>query len=537
MHSIKAKITTMTVVAIVIATVIATTLGVIAIQSIGTSSSEQVLRLLCETSQRNINSYFSSVEQSVEIVSSFVEGDLKGLETEQLAEHVEHMRTVFAETANNTMGALTYYYRIDPSVSDTVKGFWYVNTDKTAFKEHEVTDITLYDTEDTSQLVWFTVPKATGKALWLQSYITDNLDIRVISYNMPVYFRGQFIGVIGIEIDYSTMAGLVDNIRLYENGYAFINDNEGNILYHPRMDVLSMSEEEKPKVPENLITESTVTRYNYEGTGKIGVWLPLRNGTRLNVAVPVSEINGNWSQLVTTIICVAAVLLAVFVILAHHITGRITKPLTDLTDAAREVVGGNYDISLPYQGDDEAGVLTSAFRQLIAHLKTYIQDLHDLAYGDALTAVRNKGAFDIYLKGLQEQIDNPEANPEFAICFFDCNDLKAINDTYGHEKGDMYLKNSCTMICQVFAHSPVFRIGGDEFAAVLTKGDYEHRDRLLALFDQRCYDLRAIGEQPWEQVNTARGIAVFNPRTDMTTEDVVRRADESMYANKKSMKQ
>ena len=44
-------------------------------------------------------------------------------------------------------------------------------------------------------------------------------------------------------------------------------------------------------------------------------------------------------------------------------------------------------------------------------------------------------------------------------------------------------------------------------------------------------------EMPWEQVNTARGIAVFNPRTDMTTEDVVRRADESMYANKKSMKQ
>ena len=99
MHSIKAKITTMTVVAIVIATVIATTLGVIAIQSIGTSSSEQVLRLLCETSQRNINAYFGSVEQSAEIVSSFAEGDLKGLETEQLAEHVEHMRTVFAETA------------------------------------------------------------------------------------------------------------------------------------------------------------------------------------------------------------------------------------------------------------------------------------------------------------------------------------------------------------------------------------------------------------------------------------------------------
>ena len=535
MHSIKAKITTMTVVAIVIATVIATTLGVIAIQSIGTSSSEQVLRLLCETSQRNINSYFSSVEQSVEIVSSFVEGDLKGLETEQLAEHVEHMRTVFAETANNTMGALTYYYRIDPAISETEKGFWYVNVDGDGFEEHAPTDITLYDTDNTSALVWFTVPRATGTSIWLPPYITDNLDVRVISYNVPVYWNERFIGVIGIEIDYSTMAEQVDHITLYENGYAFINDAEGSLIYHPHIDVASLTE--PITVPDGLLSSRQDIRYTFEGVEKQAVCLPLSNGMRLNVSVPVSEINALWQRWINQIFVISVALIVIAVFITMRFTGRITKPLHELTEVAERINDGDYDSHLDYSGDDEVGVLTSAFRQLIAHLKTYIQDLHDLAYGDALTAVRNKGAFDIYLKGLQEQIDNPEANPEFAICFFDCNDLKAINDTYGHEKGDMYLKNSCTMICQVFAHSPVFRIGGDEFAAVLTKGDYEHRDRLLALFDQRCYDLRAIGEQPWEQVNTARGIAVFNPRTDMTTEDVVRRADESMYANKKSMKQ
>lgn len=52
--------------------------------------------------------------------------------------------------------------------------------------EHQVTDITLYDTEDTSQLVWYTVPKATGEAVWLPPYITDNLDVRVLSYNVPI---------------------------------------------------------------------------------------------------------------------------------------------------------------------------------------------------------------------------------------------------------------------------------------------------------------------------------------------------------------
>ena len=164
-------------------------------------------------------------------VSSFADGELKGLEESALQAHVDRTRDIFARAANRTNGVLTYYYRIDPAVSDTVKGFWYTNLDGEGFTEHQVTDITLYDTEDTSALVWFTVPKATGKAIWLPPYVTDNLDVLVLSYNVPIYWQGTFVGVIGIEIDYSTMAGLVDNIRPYTSGYAFINDSEGIILF------------------------------------------------------------------------------------------------------------------------------------------------------------------------------------------------------------------------------------------------------------------------------------------------------------------
>ena len=97
--------------------------------------------------------------------------------------HVERVRKYFDEVAHKTNGVTTYYYRIDPVVSDTVKGFWYTNIDGKGFTEHEVTEITLYDTKDTSKLVWFTVPKYQGESIWLPPYITDNLDKRVISYN------------------------------------------------------------------------------------------------------------------------------------------------------------------------------------------------------------------------------------------------------------------------------------------------------------------------------------------------------------------
>ena len=142
---------------------------------------------------------------------------------------MDRVNDIFQKLAYNTNGVLTYYYRIDPEVSKNVKGFWYVNTDDNGFQEHEVTDISDYDTNDTSSLVWFTVPKATGEGVWLPPYITENLDARVISYNVPVYYDGQFIGVIGIEIDYSTMAEVVNHITLYDNGYAFHSSCEGKL--------------------------------------------------------------------------------------------------------------------------------------------------------------------------------------------------------------------------------------------------------------------------------------------------------------------
>ena len=536
MKSIRSKITLLTVCSVVIAVIVAALLGTLAISSMANSNAERTLRLLCETGQKNLDAYFDSIEQSVETVSSFADGDLQGLEESALQAHVDRTRDIFARAANRTNGVLTYYYRIDPSVSDTVKGFWYTNLDGEGFKEHEVTDITLYDTEDTSALVWFTVPKATGRAIWLPPYVTDNLDVLVLSYNVPVYWQGTFVGVIGIEIDYSTMAGLVDNIRPYSSGYAFINDSEGFIIYHPRMTQEELESENKKETPYGMLDESAIIHYTFNGVAKQASWLPLSNGMRLNVTVPISEINEDWIRWIREILMVLAVLLVFVVLAASLLSGHLTRPLRQLTKAAGEVNAGNYDVTLENRTNDEVGILTGAFNKLITHLKGYIRNLNDLAYGDALTAVRNLGAFNLFLEDLKKDAEEGQELPPFAVCFFDCNDLKVINDKYGHDKGDLYLKGACTLICRVFSHSPVFRIGGDEFAAILRRGEYQRRDELVEQFDQCCYDLCAVGKEPWEKIHVARGMAVYDPKQDQCVEDVVRRADRLMYENKREQK-
>ena len=206
MHSLRTKISSITLVITVFAVAVVTLMSVLFIRNTEQRKSDQLLLLLCETGERNLDYYFNSVEKSVRKVASYAEKELDGLDDEELQSHSDLIRVFFEEIANKTNGVLTYYYRIDPTVSENVKGFWYTNLDGKDFTEHEVTDISLYDTGDTSQLVWFTVPKNLGEAIWLPPYVTDNLDVRVISYNMPIYWRGSFVGVIGIEIDYSMIA-------------------------------------------------------------------------------------------------------------------------------------------------------------------------------------------------------------------------------------------------------------------------------------------------------------------------------------------
>lgn len=135
MHSIKTKITAITVCGIVIAMIIATALGVTAIRNLGNRSADQTLLLLCEKGQKDLDHYFDSVEQSVGMVSAYVESDLGGLEEEELQLHLNRVSDIFKKLTYNTDGVLTYYYRIDPAISKNVKGFWFVNLDGEGFQE------------------------------------------------------------------------------------------------------------------------------------------------------------------------------------------------------------------------------------------------------------------------------------------------------------------------------------------------------------------------------------------------------------------
>ena len=165
-----------------------------------------------------------------------------------------------------------------------------------------------------------------------------------------------------------------------------------------------------------------------------------------------------------------------------------------------------------------------------------VADLNKKVYIDSLTSVQNKAAFDNYINELHERIEQ-EGISDIAIAIFDCNDLKPINDRYGHDKGDAYIQASAEQIRRVFGRSPVFRIGGDEFAVVIENEDFRERETLKAQFEKNTQETRTDKENGWEQIDLAMGMAEYDPQSDRSLHDTIRRADKNMYENKRLLKE
>ncbi len=153
-----------------------------------------------------------------------------------------------------------------------------------------------------------------------------------------------------------------------------------------------------------------------------------------------------------------------------------------------------------------------------------------LAYQDPLTSVKNRTAYLEARALIDERIRGNELS-EFAVVVFDLDGLKMVNDSFGHDAGDRYLKEASELICKKFKFSPVFRIGGDEFAAFLEGEDYKNRISLLSSFEEKVRSNLATG-----QVVVSSGIGVYDPGTDESYDMVFERADRRMYERKRSLK-
>ncbi len=278
----------------------------------------------------------------------------------------------------------------------------------------------------------------------------------------------------------------------------------------------------------------------------------------LCVDIEVLEVE-NAIRNYTIVNIILIVLLGLFFIILFLLwmTRNITNPISELEKSVVSFAQISHEQKDPdkleYEAPkinthNEVESLSNAVEQMSKDMRTYVKNIVDaevkvqdmrtqvshmdvLAYQDALTHVKNKAWYDKTSERINGDIKARRAR--FGLVMADLNHLKKINDTFGHEKGNDYIFGACHEICVVYDHSPVFRIGGDEFVVLLENRDYDNRDVLFKkIKDIFEYTENDTSRDAWERYSCSLGMAIFNGVDDFSIDDVFKRADAEMYKNK-----
>lgn len=287
------------------------------------------------------------------------------------------------------------------------------------------------------------------------------------------------------------------------------------------------------------------------GTDYTGA-IPIRDSSGNSIAIlavdiDISFINGAILQYSIVNISIITILGVAFIAIFFLWSRKnIIQPIQMLEQRAGVFVdhsGGQRDVEAlrfdppKITADNEIKALSDAVVKMTKDMQDYVIDIisaeekaanmQELANVDALTGVRNKLAYDSAIHSITDT--------KVGIVVIDLNNLKKINDTYGHDKGDIIIKNLAKVICEVFKHSYVYRIGGDEFAVILRRYDYYRYNTLYEKINNIFEEMKNNDSlEPWEKVSAAVGAAFFEEGDDM--ESLFNRADQAMYKRKKEMK-
>ena len=479
------------------------------------NESENFVVVTCDNEAAQINSIFEDMEKSVKVMESFIMDfftDGVCVEDRQFQEElIKSVDYMFAEVVKHASGAVAYYFRFDPELSDGTMGMFYSKTqDNHEFVSFQPTDLSRYAKDDTEHVGWFWQPYEAGEPVWMTPYYNQNNHIYMISYVVPIYFNETFIGVVGIDFDYTVLSDRVHKIKVYENGFAHL-EIDGTAIHN-----------------NEPIDESKYNTNEYLQVSKA-----LKNGMTIVLSASYDDIRHIRYKISFEILFIVLILSIFFTAVAIVIVRKIVAPLRKIAEASVKLSNGDYNVQFVHSKVSEIQLLNKSFENMATRLYEREKELHYSANCDSLTGLRNTTAYKNWVADFDKEIET--GNAYFAVVVFDLNNLKETNDTYGHALGDKLIAAAAKVISVVFKRSPVFRIGGDEFLVILRQNDLDSYEELFARLDEACENTM-IDEEGQISISIARGFAMFDPDHDLCFYDVFKRADTAMYEDKRQHK-
>ena len=547
MKSIKTKIVTTMLTSVLSTTVLLLFISILSLNILNRNDSNLLLEYIARSNSTLINNSLESTEQNVDSISIYILEQLKG-NLERFTEDTDWRKYCLDAVESLALSEVSgikdveaVYFRVANELGNPA-GFFYQYYEGTGKLEKRLlTDINLYDKDDITHVGWYYIPKEAKKALWLKPYDNYNLKKRIVSYEMPLYCEDTFVGIVGIDINVKVTSRNLANIRAYQTGGAVLFDQDDNIMYH-KSHVRGLKRELFTEVQEAALKaakESAETGFAVEYNNKQDKMYAIRlqDGMTLCISAPLSEINASQRSVIAISLAGSVLILALILLITMLQINGFLKPLKELTRAAEKLAGGDMEVTFHAkhkpEDEDEIERLADTFETMASSLKRYFDHFHSLAYTDNMTGLNNKAAFDMTRDVIESEVLMGRAS--FTIIVMDVNNLKTINDSIGHEKGDELLIHCAHCMRETFVGFPLYRIGGDEFCAIIN--NHIEPERLITRLQETAASMSSRDMDTFHVAyQIAAGAAVYNKQSDTGFQDVFNRADAAMYENKKALK-
>jgi diguanylate cyclase (GGDEF)-like protein len=198
--------------------------------------------------------------------------------------------------------------------------------------------------------------------------------------------------------------------------------------------------------------------------------------------------------------------------------------LKHLTWQTQQIAQGDYSQRVAFMGE-----FSDAFNMMVEQLAERQKKLEVRAYRDSVTQLYNRTYGMLTLDSLLQD------KKQFVLIFADLDNLKYINDEFGHKEGDTYILNAAKYLSTFSPEAVVCRIGGDEFLLLVqnTKND-EALEKMNKIYENFQKDEYLI-DKPYTY-SVSFGIAVVETDNELSTSDILSIADERMYENKRMRK-
>lgn len=356
---------------------------------------------------------------------------------------------------------------------------------------------------------------------------------------LPLQFETEFV-VAGIDPGFIDKIG--HSVRFGEKGHVAIMDHAGNLLSHP-----------KPQWNDghkNML-ETRAFRETIEGdTGIKHFMSPAMNeqmiagtarvpqfGWGVLVPQPISEIHARFHQFDKNSVFVIGIGIFLALLAALAAARLISRPIEQFTKAAMAVSRGDLDAGFPRRTAKaiprELQVANSALKRMTEALQQNAAELELAANSDSLTGLPNRKSFTEAAEHLLQQSKIDDA--PFAVCFIDLNRFKAINDNYGHRRGDELLVTIARRLQRLLKSTRRLnpnatfvpgRLGGDEFAVAVNRLDRTAMHLFASgLADQFALPFQEAGDY---SISSSIGIAE-KQSSECVLSTLLHFADVAMY--------